>query len=334
MKNLVKNLLPKPLYQFLRSHRDWLLLSRLVKYDKRKYYEFYTKPYKEVKDKAGLEANTIFYIHQIEKGLSHTKFRNGFGVQPLRNMRNELEKIEDHSSLVYKAALSSISAYVNIHEKNHYDVDKQKSIIGKKLLKEASSCKSSVSGYIDILKGSSISGKDRDFKELFTNRYSVREFSDSPVDYSKIYNAIGIAMKTPSVCNRQSYRVILVKNAQIIKELLLVQNGFKGYSLPPVLAVVLTDTRSFRGVNEYHNTYIDGGLFLMSFLLSLEYEGLAACALNTMFSVKEDKTSRKILELASNYNFISYVAIGNFRDVNRVAKSFRLKPENITRTIE
>src|SRR5690606_33526909 len=105
--------------------------------------------------------------------------------------------------------------------------------------------------------------------------------------------------------------------------------GFHGYDTPPVLALVLTDTRSFRGPNERNNVYIDGGSFMMSFLLGLEYEGLAACPLNTMFSVKEEKKTRRILGLADNYNFISYVAIGNFREQNKVAKSFRFPVDDI-----
>lgn len=132
------------------------------------------------------------------------------------------------------------------------------------------------------------------------------------------------------MCNRQSFRIVVITNKEKIKQALQVQNGFRGYEYPPVLALVLTDTQAFRGVTERNNLYIDGGSFMMSFLLGLEYVSLAACPLNTMFSIKEERKTRKILNIADNYNFISYIAIGNFRDSNKVAKSFRFPSDEIT----
>lgn len=43
-------------------------------------------------------------------------------------------------------------------------------------------------------------------------------------------------MKTPSVCNRQAYRILLVQNPKLIEHALKLQGGWRGYDMPPLLA--------------------------------------------------------------------------------------------------
>lgn len=328
MKQFIKRIMPKPLWFFLRKMRNRYRTTIAYRYDRRRFFKYFAQG-DSSDSQENIEAHIIFHTHQIEKGLSHAQFRNGFGTEVLRKLRANLESLHDHNSVVYIAGLSAIKAYVEVHQQNNYDISKQKNIIGDQLLAEANSCKSTISGYSTIDKRSKTNNKSKSFKELFMNRYTVREFSDEPVDEKKIYRALEISLKTPTVCNRQSFRVVIIKNQKKIKQLLQVQNGFHGYDIPPVLALVLTDTNSFRGPNERNNAYIDGGSFMMALLLGLEYEGLAACPLNTMFSVKEEKLTRKLLGISGNYNMISYVAIGNFRGQNKVAKSFRFSVDDI-----
>ena len=55
------------------------------------------------------------------------------------------------------------------------------------------------------------------------------------------------------------------------------------------------DLRAFMGANEHNEGYVDGGLFGMSLLYSLETCGLAACPLNTMFSEEADEQTPTML---------------------------------------
>lgn len=297
-------------------------------HDRKRFLRYYSRG-DDTDSQVNIKAHVIFNVHRIEKGLSHVDFRDGFGLNVLRDLRRYMEKLTDRSSLVYKAALSVIKEYVEVHEGRNYDISIQKDIIGVDLLEQALSSSDDMSGYLVFDRNAKKSNKKKNFKELFINRYTVREYSTEPVDLKKIREAVEISTKTPSICNRQSFRIMIMTDEAMIKKAIDLQNGFKSYDYPPVLALVLTDTRLLRSVSERNNAYIDGGLFLMSFLLGLEYEGLAACTLNTMFSVKKEKEVRNVLGVDDNYNFIAYVAIGNFRDENKVAKSFRLPVDEV-----
>lgn len=328
MKQLLKTYIPKPLFYVLRGMVDKIRAYAAYRYDRKRFIKHYGYGGRS-DSRINTEAHVIFHTHQIEKGLSHVDFRDGFGKEALRNLKVSLAKLRNHDSTVYVAALSAIKAYLDVHEGREYDISEHKAILGAELVAEASKCDSNVSGYSVIRKSSKLNNEKKNFKELFENRYTVREFSDEPVDVTKIYKAIDISTKTPTVCNRQSFRVVVIKDKEKIKQLLQIQNGFRGYACPPILALVLTDAQAFRAVTERNNQYIDGGSFMMSFLLGLEYVGLAACPLNTMFSIKGEEETRKILGITDNYNFISYVAIGNFMDKNKVAKSFRFPAKEI-----
>ncbi|MGH2182869.1 nitroreductase family protein, partial [Enterococcus faecalis] len=129
---------------------------------------------------------------------------------------------------------------------------------------------------------SRLNRKEVDFKYLALNRYSIRDYDSSDVDLGMLNEAIEIALKSPSVCNRQSARVYVINDKKEIKELLNIQGGFNGYELPPCLILVTCDIQDFIDISERNQPYIDGGIFAMSLIYALEYQGFATCTLNTM----------------------------------------------------
>ena len=83
------------------------------------------------------------------------------------------------------------------------------------------------------------------------------------------------------------------------------------------------------GTNEHNEGYVDGGLFAMSMLYSLEACGLAACPLNTMFSEENDKKTRDMLGVPDNEVFIMYIAVGRFRESSKICRSQRFGLDRI-----
>lgn len=120
------------------------------------------------------------------------------------------------------------------------------------------------------------------FCELSENRHSVREYSSQPVTYDELLKAIKIAMRTPSVCNRQPTRIHVILDKDLIKRLFSVQGGFNGYPLPLLLFCWLRQiTEYFCSAGKKWRVHW-WGLIRMSLLLALEEENFAACPLNTM----------------------------------------------------
>ncbi|MBF8807220.1 MAG: nitroreductase family protein [Enterococcus lacertideformus] len=170
----------------------------------------------------------------------------------------------------------------------------------------------------------------KNFKRLAMERHSVRDYKETEIDLQRVNEAIEIALKSPSVCNMQSSRVRIIQNKEIIEEALKIQGGFNGYALPPCLILITTDTNYFIDVTERNQVYVDGGLFAMSVLYALEYEGLAACALNTMFDLNRDKKTRNLLHICDSETLILYITVGNFKEKYKVSRSHRLCINEIT----
>lgn len=161
------------------------------------------------------------------------------------------------------------------------------------------------------------------FVELAEHRYSVSEYSAEPVSQDVLDKVYAVAMKTPSVCNRQATRVYQITNPAKVKAALDIQGGFHGYAAPPVLLLVTSDIRAFMNESERNEPFTDGGLFSMSLLYALEAYGLAACPLNAMFDLSQAQCTRKLLGIPDNEFLIMYIAVGNFPDTVPVCCSTR-----------
>lgn len=117
-------------------------------------------------------------------------------------------------------------------------------------------------------------------------------------------------MKSPSVCNRQSSRVHLITNHDMIQKVLSVQAGMTGYKTPPALIITTSDLNCFISPTERNQPFIDGGIFSMSLLLALEYEGFASCPLNAMFDKKRELKIKDIANINDNENIIMIISLG------------------------
>ncbi|MBY8967719.1 nitroreductase family protein, partial [Algiphilus sp. NNCM1] len=153
--------------------------------------------------------------------------------------------------------------------------------------------------------------------------------SSEPVSQELLDKAYEVSMKTPSVCNRQATRVYQITDSEKIKAALSIQGGFHGYAMPPVLLLVTSDIRAFMNNGERNEPFVDGGLFSMSLLYALEAYGLAACPLNAMFSLSQDRQTRALLNMPDYELPVMYIAVGNFPESVPVCRSTRRDPKTI-----
>ena len=330
MKNTIKEYLPEPLMEKLKDARNYGRSIFLFRRDKRRFLRYFSK--KNSLEKEQLNAQLLFFSHAIEKGLSRENFRFGFGKAVIPQLYERIKiyhsqgyNLEDE---IYLNALSVLNQYIQVHEAYPYDLADRINV--KEFKENYLSMDPKIGGAKQIKRSSSNENQTKNFKELAMGRHSVRDYQESSVDWKKINEAIRIATKSPSVCNRQSSRVRVIKDPRLVEQALRIQGGFKGYAIPPYLLMITTDTRYFIDVTERNQVYVDGGLFAMSLLYALEYEGLAACALNTMFDSKREAATRKLLGISDSENLIMYVTVGNFKDKYKVPMSYRLNVENIT----
>ncbi|MDK2779865.1 MAG: hypothetical protein PWP61_162 [Trichococcus sp.] len=332
LKSSVKRTLGPKNVAYLKFKASKFSLSKQYRWDKKKYYDNFSNVFSS--DENQLNAKITFRAHQLEKGLSHRKFRAGFGKNPLTELSGFLKEYIDKGyskeNKVYVNALSCLKTYAEKHEKLGKQLPEHYTNNFEFIKNEIANCTSKIGGFEEVNIQQKLDNQTKDYKTLFENRFAIREYSDDPVDINRIKEVIAISMKTPSVCNRQSSRIRVITDEKLIEQALNIQAGFKGYKLPPCLLLITTDTSAFIETKERNQVYIDGGLFSMSILNGLEYVGLAACPLHTMFNIKDEISTRKVLNVPENENLIMYIAVGNFNQENLYCKSFRNDPESIT----
>lgn len=328
LKKVLKNILPSAARSILLSVYDKTNRLVLQRYHSKIFNRSYMKDLKTANQQQ-LESKLSFHAHALEKGLSHENLRLGFGKTALKKLAETLNayvrKGFDTSSISYRNAISVLSEYRKLHLESGYKIGYFNQLFDT-FMNEIDADKSGLGGVLYITKKPT---DKQNFKELFESRWSVREYSDRLVDISKVKDAIRLSMKSPSVCNRQSARVHIITDAETIKRVLKVQGGFTGYDTPPVLLVVTSDMRTFLASTERNQPYIDGGIFSMSLLMSLEFYGLAACPLNAMFSKKRDVLVKTIAGIQNHEALIMFISVGNFKTTSKVPKSFRITAEEV-----
>ncbi len=281
-----------------------------------------------------IQALITIHYHSIEKGLSHKDVRLGFGKKAVNALLKDLREYKSKGypldNTRYKTGCSVLYRYIKIHEESKFDVNDIKesfySIVGN--------TNDNTGGYYQLTKEEVTRYKNSNFAELANNRYSVRNFSDQSIDPFLINSAIQISMKTPSVCNRQPWKVYIVKEKKLQKDLLIQQNGLNGFGENMDTLLVVTAKNSyFGGAEERNQGFIDGGMFSMSLLYALEHVGLAACALNADFNKKTDDQVRRLLDIKVNENLILFIAVGHYPSEFKVPMSKRENYEEVSEYI-
>lgn len=293
----------------------------------------------ESKNSVQVAARLTFYTHQIEKGLSHQNFRYGFGHRPLQYLAELLPRYiainpEYSKDIIYLSALAAVHEYIVKHEGHDSDIEYVRQLFTFQLWEAILQSSMNYGGSFTITAESKQNNRTKTYTELAEGRHSVREYADTPVTYDELKPALQIAMRTPSVCNRQPARIHVILNHAIIEEALRIQGGFNGYPTPPALILITADNRVFMSQQEHNEGYTDGGLFGMSLLLALEEQQLAACPLNTMFRATAEKKTRKLLHIPDYENLVMYIAIGHFAKESKTCRSVRKSYMEITTCME
>lgn len=309
---------------FYRSSNDKDELEQLYDYDEQKFRKSYVSDIGTANQNQ-LAAKLVFSAHSLEKSLSNDNFEIGHGLRTAQLLVDILKtyksKNYDQDHLAYTSTLSVLSAFYKRHKETKF-AEEIDSILDT-MLPEIENCKSTIGGSDEVFFKDKKDNDKKNFKELAEGRFAVRSYSDEPVSKKDIEEAIAIAMKTPTVCNRQSLRVHVMYKKEVIEKVLEVQGGIAYYDTPPVLLLITADDNGYVGVNERNQGFVDGGLFAMSVLYALEYKKLAACPCHAMFTEIPEKTIRGMLDLADSEKLITFISVGHFNEKNSVCKSFR-----------
>ncbi len=166
-------------------------------------------------------------------------------------------------------------------------------------------------GVIEVTSDLLSKGKLEDPEKFFLSRYSVRTFRDEVVPVDLVNRALLMALKAPSVCNRQAWHVYRVNDKDTIKKALSLQNGNAGFGNEiPLLLIIAGDLKAFDTSSERYQVWIDGGIFVMSTLLAFHSLGVGACCLNWSKGPIDDLRIRRMFPIARSHTIITMMAVG------------------------
>lgn len=167
-----------------------------------------------------------------------------------------------------------------------------------------------------------------DFKTFAESRHSVRDYSGEPVDRAILEKVFELAKRTPSACNRQSWKIRVVDDPELKKTIQKNQNGNRGFGdYIDKFIIITADVQYYDRIRERNQANIDGGMYAMNLLYSLHYYDIAAVPLSASLNLKQENNLREAFEIPDYENFIMFIGIGNYVDEFKVPKSHRREVE-------
>ncbi|MDR6809230.1 nitroreductase [Dyadobacter sp. BE34] len=319
----IKRYVPQSVKTAFRQTRSRVNLLKDFYADYKKFSKYSASISKKGKER--LESYIIKEYHAIEKGLALRTPRPGFGVLRITFLLDALDVYQEKYGTddSVKTTIASLHEYLSFNSQySSPDFNILKERIQKKL--------NGFSGDYSNFGGTKTIRKDSlhldfDFEKFVKSRYSVRDFTDEPVDTKTILDAIDTARFTPSACNRQAWRVTVIeaRNKAAKLNMLEIQNGNAGFREHINALIVITGKISSFYDYERYQVYIDAGMFAMTLLLALHAKGLGTCCLNMSVTAQGADEFNRRMNLDGDSVPIMYIAVGNLKDEFKVAKSQR-----------
>jgi nitroreductase len=332
MQRLLMDMLPEKLKWFL----------RFIKRSPKVFYEFYLDALSYLNnsciieysnDKEKLLSLITATYHNLEKGMSLSMPRLGFGKQNIKRLITYLSQYQQSFgySTLLDTPINVLKRYYEFNETKGVDVSWLKADLQKILDFNNTDAliKDNRGGTIVRTKNQINQVVHQVPIDFFYLRHSIRQFSAEPVSIKLIKAAVSVAQKSPVVCNRQSGKVYAILEKDKIVKTLEMQGGARGF-LNEVTALfcITVDFRNFNGSGERNQGWIDGGMFAMSFILGLHQQGLGSCSLNWSKNNKDSIAMKQSLEISDSEQIIMFVAAGHLKESFKVAESVR-KPIEI-----
>ncbi len=280
-------------------------------------------------DKLKLQYYIAKNCHIVEKGLALPEPRKGFGRPKIMSLIEKTKLYEQNygESELGCAVRDTLREYLCFHSAPDNTLDSElREKITQFLIDHTQNGKGGLKMLTKIQWNEfSLEG----FEKFLKTRHSVRDFSTEPIDESIINLAIKASLNTPSVCNRQGWKVHYYSRKNKIKILLQHQNGNAGFTDSIDKLIIITATINAFTRYEHNQLFTDGGLFAMNLMLALHAAGLGSCPLNTcMPYYKEDKL-KEIADIPKQERLIMMIGIGNLKNEFKVAHSEKYPLEQI-----
>lgn len=283
-------------------------------------------------------AELIRNSHSIEKGLSikEEEIRLGFGHAKQLEMLDRIALLksspEAYHQEAVKMALATLNSYVLYHQARDYTDDVIEEI------------KQTLSKFMDQIKTWDTCGgvleyqaptaplDEQTIQQLFFTRHSIRDFDDTPVDQELIKQAVRMAQRCPSACNRQAVRVYNISKSDdaTMEAWLSGSGGFAGHIQNFLMITGKITAYRFGELSQF---LVSASMFAAYLSLALHALGLGNCVIQRRVEwSKAWEDIKKRYNIPDDEQVICVIGVGNLKPTTKVPVSHRLPVEVIYKT--
>ncbi|WP_165921896.1 nitroreductase family protein [Natronoflexus pectinivorans] len=253
--------------------------------------------------------------------------RLGFGEEKMERLLDlcitYLDKFNNKHNM-FCEAIGVINNYNQLHLAANYKLNNQ---LQEKINQVLNQVESSnyTADQLNFTSETYFQHKNASFDLFSKSRHSLRDFKDNgTVELEILEKAVELAQKAPSTCNRQSTRVHIINNKDLIEKTLNLQTGNRGFGDRSSKLIILTsDLQCWESPTLRHGPYFDGGIFTMNLLYALHFYKIGACALNWFATIENDSQLRKFINLPDNEIILVIIGCGEVKEQFKIAKSRR-----------
>lgn len=287
-----------------------------------------------------LEADIIRFTHAIEKGLSIDQPRPGFGIIKINHLLNMIttfankKNADEECVLMAIATLKEYFAFEDSISFTSEDYERNKTGFNNFLSSNRIDYKKIDSSYGGTISIERKEAMKKSFSELVFARHSIRAFSKEPVPLETLKNALQLAQRAPSACNRQAVRIYLVNKNSNRKELYEWLTGVGGFEQDVDKYILITGKVTAYQTYDMNQHIVSAAFYAAYLTLALEEAGVAACVIQRpLFRDDEWINIAKKYQIPDDEQIVLAMALGMKKDVYKVPRSHRYSLDKIFKII-
>lgn len=253
----------------------------------------------------------IANYHVIEKCLAMPNFELGHAKERVGVVCMDLIKYSelgfDTQNPQFVAAIQAVEEYNDVHKKASFalPVDLQAAIDNAISLKKVEKHEQ------PLVSNDSFYGKlYGTFEDFAKSRHSVRTYSDKEIELDVLKDCVDIARTTPTACNRQPNKTYIITQKELIKKIVNVQGGGRGFAENANKILIVTSSVSVFNNNEVFEALKSGGMYAMNLLYALHSKKIGVCPLLWGEDIKKDNYLRKLINIPDNEEIIIIYSCG------------------------
>ena len=275
--------------------------------------------------RAAARAEIVMGYHVLEKGLTMPHRRLGFGKGAALHMMNLIESFERRfgsDDPQVRHAVGVLRAYRELHRDRPEPMPRLDAFLAARPDIPAAH-------EPHVTREKFFAAKNASFPDFAASRHVCRHF-EGTVPRETVEKAVAIATTAPSACNRQHARVHVIDDHALRDALFAVQGGTRGFGQDADKVLVVTaDLSAIRWAWERHDSYVNGGIFVMNLCYALHYLGVAHCILHWSVLPAADRAAHNLLRIPPNEAIVQVIACGMPPEEFDVAASPRLAAPDI-----